>query len=76
MTQEIQDYVDELLNNLNKKEFKGEAINWGDLSCSVEATILITIEEAAPGCTKLNSYIYGKLKEKYPNKHFNVITEW
>ncbi len=75
---EIKAYVNDILEDLHPDDLPlEEPINWGDLKCNeVKQTILVTIDEAAPDCSYLQQYIYRKLKEKYPDKDFEVHTEW
>lgn len=69
-------YIDDLLDKLNPKDFKDSAINYADLNCFIDNTLLIIIEEASPDSYELRNYIAGKVREKYPNLRFRIVTEW
>ncbi len=61
----------------------GEAINWGDLGCADvrycqtrdDEFYEVFIEEAAPGCPKLCSFVFNYLKER-GFENVEVRTEW
>jgi hypothetical protein len=64
---------------LKKFGLEGEAINWGDLYCAdvekfANGPFLVTVEEAAPGCTNLCRWIQDWLGKWGWNAR--VQTEW
>jgi len=81
----IQDKVNEIIksfydkNGKVKKEFEKifeeDAINWGDLKCSlVKKCYVVYIEEADPNCENLKEYIKRELSLE--GIDIEVITYW
>lgn len=74
--EEIKNAVDEIIDNLDKKDYEDEAINWADLKVNeVEQKTLVTIDEASPDAYSLAQ----KIEEIFFNKYgidIEVITEW
>lgn len=69
---------------LRDKKFKGDPINFADLSCGYaekyidnygEEGFRVTISEAAPNSDKLILYIHEYLKE-HGFENVDVVTEW
>ena len=77
---QIQSVVDKAIESADKKDFDGEAINWGDLCCvdvgvNMSGGYTVVIEEATPDCPNFHAYIYDSLSAAgYHN--VEVFTEW
>jgi hypothetical protein len=57
------------------EDFKGDAINWGNLECiGVEKKYVVYVGEATPYCVSLKSYIKQELEKK--GYDIEVVTEW
>ena len=73
---EIKNAVDDIINNLDKKDFEHEAINWTDLKVNeVSREITVCIDEAAPECRSFRNAIEEIFYQKY-GIAITVITEW
>lgn len=79
----IRDEIDNILGEMKPEDFRGEAVNWGDLSCVTVGIALTddpvsweaTVEEAAPGCMGFSSHIQEELSRRgHPDVW--VRTEW
>jgi len=78
----VNDFLEEL--QVRREEFSGEAINWADLKCTSveriedllygEERLVVTIEEAAPGCRKLSQAVEGHLTTLGITA--KVVSEW
>lgn len=85
--EEIANAVNKIIKSLNKKDFKDEAINWGDLSVHevvrrIELwpnedfeVIEVVIEEADSSSYRFCAEIIKRFKEKYGFEIY-VFTEW
>lgn len=80
----LKTHTNEILAALDREEVSGDAINFGDLSCT-EASFVITdtndeyrqvlIEEASPDCRKLPALMRQKLADGGFGD-VQVVTEW